>query len=347
MAMAVAACKSPRVTVVIPAYNREKYIGAAIESILRQTFSSFELLLVDDGSMDGTREVARSYSDPRLHLLCQERNLGISGARNAGIRLARGEYIAFLDSDDLAYETRLAKQVSFLDRHPDYAAVGAWVDWMAEDGRRLRRIKRRPVSARKIAALRLFRQGIENSASMARTAILRNYAHREDYQVCSDYDLWARIAAGHRLTNLPEVLVCRRFHAQQTTRERSDRIELTRQSIYAEQLSELGVAFTPSDLAQHSRLRGMQKKDFSPDLAYLEWAERWLILLNAANQERKCYPEPEFSRLLGGFWFKVCWHAHANLGWASWRRFVRSPMRGWALSELWGRCLPARAAGAV
>jgi glycosyltransferase involved in cell wall biosynthesis len=347
MAMAAAAYKPPRVTVVIPAYNREKYIGAAIESILRQTFSDFELLLVDDGSTDGTRNVARSYSDPRLRLVCHERNLGIAGARNAGIRFACGEYVAFLDSDDLAHETRLARQVSFLDRHPDYAGVGAWVDWMDEDGRRLQRIKRRPVSARRIAALRLFRQGVENSASMARTAILRDYAHREDYQVCSDYDLWARIAARHRLTNLPEVLVCRRVHSQQTTREKSDRIELTRQSIYAEQLSELGVAFTPSDLTQHSRLRGMQKKDFSPDNAYLEWAERWLMLLYAANQERKCYPEPEFSLLLGEFWFKACWHAHANLGWASWRRFARSPMRGWAISELWRRCLPARTTDAA
>src|SRR5262249_54523422 len=149
----------------------------------------------------------QSYLDPRIRLVCHATNRGIPTTRNTGIRLAHGEYLAFLDSDDWAYPQRLAKQVAFLDKHPDYAAVGTWVAWMDEQGHVLRHVQRRPLLPDEIAAQRLFRQGITNSSSMARTAVLRAYEHREEYRLSEDFDLWARIAATHKLATLPEVLV--------------------------------------------------------------------------------------------------------------------------------------------
>jgi len=119
---------SVKVTIVIPVYNREKYIVAALESVLAQTFTDFELLVIDDGSTDRSVALARSYGDPRMRLVCHTTNLGVAKTRNQGLQLARGEYLAFLDSDDWAYPARLAKQVAFLDHHPDYAAVGAWIE---------------------------------------------------------------------------------------------------------------------------------------------------------------------------------------------------------------------------
>src|SRR5262249_35270201 len=141
----------PKVTVVIPVYNREKYVRDAIDSILVQTFPDFELLVIDDGSTDRSREVVQSYHDPRIHLVCNGTNLGVPKTRNLGIQLARGEYLAFLDSDDWAYPERLGKQVAFLDSHPDYAAVGAWIAWMDEEGRSLGRIRRKPILPDEIA----------------------------------------------------------------------------------------------------------------------------------------------------------------------------------------------------
>src|SRR5262245_21907442 len=124
---------TPRVTVLIPVYNRVQYVAVAIESILAQHFTNFELLLIDDGSTDGSLEVLRSYTaDPRVRLLRNESNLGIPRTRNKGVALARGEYVAMLDSDDYAYPTRLGRQVDFLDRHPDYALVGTWTAGMNE-----------------------------------------------------------------------------------------------------------------------------------------------------------------------------------------------------------------------
>jgi glycosyltransferase involved in cell wall biosynthesis len=324
----------PKVTVVIPVYNGEKYLGIAVDSILSQTFPDFELLVIDDGSIDRSIAVVLSYSDPRIRLERNPTNLGVSTTRNKGIQLARGEYLAFLDSDDWAYPERLAKQTAFLDNHPDCAAVGSWSEWMSEEGHPLGRIKRKPISPDEIAAWRLFQQGIENSTSMARTVVLRRYRHREEFDVCEDFDLWARIAANHKLATLPEVLVRRRMHDSQLTQKKAARAPERRLAIYAAQLHLLGVSFTDTDLKRHLLLRSMRKRGFRPDLSYLEWAETWLLRLQAANQRAGCYPEPAFSQLLGRLWVKVCWHAARADGWTVWWRFWRSALCRQTLSQI-------------
>jgi glycosyltransferase involved in cell wall biosynthesis len=324
----------PKVTVVIPVYNREKYLGIAVDSILSQTFSDFELLVIDDGSNDGSIAVVRSYGDPRIRLVCNDTNLGVSPTRNRGIQVARGEYLAFLDSDDWSFPERLAKQTAFLDSHPDYAAVGSWIEWMSEEGSPSGRIKRKPTSPEEIAAWRLFQQGIENSASMARTAVLRAYRHREEFDVSEDFDFWSRIAANHKLATIPEVLVRRRMHAGQLTHEKAGSAPERRLAIYAAQLHLLGVSFTDTDLNRHLLLRSMRKRGFRPDLNYLDWAETWLLQLRAANQRAGCYPEPAFSQLLGRFWLKVCWYAASVGRWTIWWRFWRSPLCRQTLSHI-------------
>jgi len=324
----------PKVSVAIPVYNRENYIAQAIDSILAQTFTNFELLVIDDGSADNSVAIVRSYSDPRIRLVCHEANGGVAVARNSAIVHARGEYLAFLDSDDWAYPQRLAKQVAFLDSHPDYAAVGAWIEWMAEDGRPLGRIKRKPTSPDDIAALRLFQSGIENSASMTRTQMLREHRHHEAYEISGDFDLWARLAAKYKLATLPTVLVHRRQHAQQLTHEKAERAQDRRAAIYAAQLDTLGVAFTAIDLERHALLRSMRKQGFRPDRVYLEWAEAWLTQLQTANHVSKCYPEPAFSQLLGHFWLKACWHVTGSSRLAAWRRFWQSALRKQVMPNL-------------
>lgn len=330
-----AAPPAPKVSVVIPAYDREKYIVAAIDSILAQSFADFELVVVDDGSTDGTREVVRGYADPRIRLICHARNLGVAAARNEGVRQARGEYLAFLDSDDIAFPDRLARQVAFLDSHGDVAALGAWVDWMDDGGRPLERIKRKAISPEDIAAQRLFRAGIQNTASMARTEIMRRFLHDERYSIGEDFHLWARIAAEHKLANLPRVLVRCRAHAQRTTHDKIEQIREQRLTIYQAQLDALGIAYTQEDLKRHYLLRRMHKMDFRPDPAYLDWAERWLCALRDANRRAKLYPEPAFSHVLGGFWAKACGHAHRQSRWRALTRFLRSPLRPWAWAGIW------------
>lgn len=324
----------PKITVLIPVYNRAQFIGDAIESVLAQSFGDFELLLVDDGSTDGSQQCVCAYDDPRIRLIENSENLGIAATRNRGIEAARGAYLAFLDSDDRALPERLAHQAAYLDSHRDVAAVGSWIRWIDDRGATRGKTKRKAADPDQIAAERLFRSCLENSTAMARTAVLRAYPHREDYRLGSDYDLWARIAADHRLAALPEVLVERRQHDSQASDERSPAYKHWRLAIFADQLRALGMRFDEQDLERHYVLRRMHKEDFRPDHAYLDWTEDWFLRLRAANAVRHLYPEPAFSAALGAFWCKVCWFALPVLGSRALTRLLRSPLRATIWSGL-------------
>ncbi|MFP6730777.1 MAG: glycosyltransferase family A protein [Alphaproteobacteria bacterium] len=313
--------QTPKVSVVIPNYNREVYVREAIDSILAQSFTDYELLVIDDGSSDGSCEAVLAYDDERIRLIRNGRNLGIAATRNAAVARARGVYLAFLDSDDIARADRLAKQVAFLDQHPEHGAVGSWLAWMDSDGRAQHKIKRLATDADTIAAERLFRPGIVNSTAMARTACLRAFPHAEHMVVGSDYEMWARFAASHKIANLPECLVRCRRHGGRVTEQRADLVKQTRCGIYRTQLDALGVAFSDDDLEAHFLLRRMHRVGFTPDDAYVAWAGTWLAALRDANRANRLYPEPAFSQILGVFWAKTCRQA----GWArSWRPFLGS-----------------------
>src|SRR5574337_643394 len=326
---------SPRVTVLIPVYNRERYVATAIESILAQSFIDFELLLIDDGSTDGSVEILRSYTtDSRVRLVCNEQNLGIPRTRNRGIDLARGEHIAMLDSDDWAYPRLLEKQVAFLDRHKDFEVVGAWATEMDENGRSLGRVKRRFVSSGELQSRLLFRCSLCNSSIMARKAILQDYGYREQYAVCEDFDLFVRVAKNSKLGNLPETLVRRRTHAGNLGREKAEVMKAKNQEIASAQLIELGVTFTATDLERHFVLSHMTRLQFTPDREYLEWADAWLQKLQKVNHRVLRYPAQAFARLVGQLWVTACWRATGSMGGAAWKHFWRSPLSRGAWASL-------------
>src|SRR5574337_256903 len=331
---------SPKVTVLTPVHNREQHVAAAIESVLAQSFADFELLLIDDGSTDNSVGIMRLYTtDPRVRLVCNEQNLGIPKTRNRGIDLARGEYIAMLDSDDWAYPTRLEKQVAFLDRHRDFAVVGAWTTDIDEKGRSLRRVNILPVLPGELQSRLLFSYCHHHSSIMARTAVLREYRYREQYAVCEDVDLFVRVAKNYKLGNLPNILLCRRVHGSGITREKAQVVKEKHLEIVSAQLAELGVEFTPADLERHFLLLRMDRAQSTPDPTYLEWANAWLLKLQAANQHALRYPERALARVVGEIWFVVCWHAFASMGWSAWKQFWQSPLSKEGLSSMRGYLL--------
>ena len=260
----------PKVTVFIPVYNCERYVGAAIDSILAQTFSDYELLLIDDGSTDRSLDIMQAYTDPRVRVACNERNLGIPRTGNIGLQLARGEYIALLDNDDVAHPKRLEKQVAFLGRHPDYAQIGSWERAMDEHGQVLKKIKRRPATPEDVHVQLLFQCSLGNPTIMARTAILRDYGYHTDYPSCQDYELYVRLAKRYKLGNLPEVLVYARAHPYRFSKQLPESRELQKRRIISGQLTDLGVAFEESDVASHLNLYRMRSLECIPDQTYLD-----------------------------------------------------------------------------
>ncbi|HMI78774.1 MAG TPA: glycosyltransferase [Ferruginibacter sp.] len=124
---------TPLITVLMPAYNAEKYIGAAIESVLNQTFHDFEFLIINDGSTDATKEIIDSFTDPRIRLINQT-NQGIAAALNIGLLNAKAHLVARFDADDICMRERLMLQYQFLSDHPDYIIVGADAEFIDMNG---------------------------------------------------------------------------------------------------------------------------------------------------------------------------------------------------------------------
>src|SRR5664279_4302143 len=124
----------PKVTVLMPVYNAADYIGEAIDSVLQQTFTDFELLIINDGSTDSTTQVIRSFNDARIILIDHPVNHGIAAALNTGLSKAKANYIARFDADDICFPGRLQEQTNFLDNHPDYVLTGSDAEYISENG---------------------------------------------------------------------------------------------------------------------------------------------------------------------------------------------------------------------
>src|SRR4028119_2048415 len=123
----------PKVSVIVPAYNAMSYLPETLQSVLTQTFNSFEVLIINDGSSDEIVEWASEIKDSRVKLISQE-NQGLSGARNTGIRSSQGEYLAFLDADDIWESSKLEKQVECLDKNLDVGMVSSWISTIEPNG---------------------------------------------------------------------------------------------------------------------------------------------------------------------------------------------------------------------
>jgi glycosyltransferase involved in cell wall biosynthesis len=205
----------PRVSVIMPVYNDERFLGRAIESILAQTLADLELIVVNDGSTDGTAAVLERYSDPRLRKVHQA-NGGIACALNTAIGVAAAPYIARMDSDDIALPERLERQAAYLDAHPECGLVGSSCDLVSDEGVPLGEtlvptddaaIRRRMIRANPF---------IHSSAMLRREVF--DTVGRYEMPWWEDYDLWWRILSQYRVANLPQKLVVRTHRLAATTR---------------------------------------------------------------------------------------------------------------------------------
>ena len=206
---------NPEVSVIMTSYNAEKTISKAINSILSQTFTDFEFIIVDDGSTDSTLEIILNYRDERIHLMKQGHR-GRVPSLNHAVRLTQGQYIANLDADDIALPERLDMQVAYLKDHPEIGLLGSWGIEMNEYSGQEKEILL-PVTNEEIrTALALYCPFIHSSA-MIRQCVFKNVGfYNEKLTHSEDLDLWVRIATDYSLANLPEFLVKKRIHPLQS-----------------------------------------------------------------------------------------------------------------------------------
>lgn len=206
---------TPRVTVLMSVYNGERFLREAVDSILAQTFRDFEFLVIDDGSTDSSAAILASYADSRLRVVKNERNIGLTASLNAGLLLARGEYIARQDADDVALPQRLEKQVRAMDERAEVAVLGTGVLSIRESGKPRRSAAfPRCTTPLSLRWQLLFESPFVHSTVMFRRSVILGELGGYDatWRTSQDFELWSRVARTHALGNLPEPLVSFRSH---------------------------------------------------------------------------------------------------------------------------------------
>ncbi len=199
----------PKVSVIIPTYNRLPMLKEAIQSVLDQDFEDFELIVVDDGSTDKTSEEMKRYVG-RVKLIQNPENRGVSFARNRGILQSRGKYIAFLDSDDLWVKGKLRIQVSFLDENPHYPICYTDEIWIRK-GKRVNPMKKHSKYSGWIFEKCLPLCIISPSSAMMRRSLFSKVGlFDEALPVCEDYDFWLRVSSRFPIFFIPEKLIIKR-----------------------------------------------------------------------------------------------------------------------------------------
>lgn len=202
----------PTVTVLMSVYNGESHLAEAVESILVQTFSDFEFVVVDDGSTDRTAAVLDGYRDSRMVRVNHERNMGLVAALNRGLESGRGRWIARMDADDVSKPERLEKQMAFLAGHPDVDVVGCRMDEIDEKGNGAG-VFWAPEASALIAWKMLFETAMAHATTvMRKTVLVHAGGYNPDYRHVEDVELWSRLWGRVRFANLPDALYVRRRH---------------------------------------------------------------------------------------------------------------------------------------
>lgn len=224
----------PKITIIIPTYNRAGLLPFAVKSVLSQTCEDFELLILDDASTDNTHEVVQPFlADPRVRLVSHPQNIGITTNRNYGLSIAKGAYIAMLDSDDLWFdENKLERQLEILESHPDIGIVGTYAKRIDDKEEIVGDISSH--AADKSIRNNMMRQNqfIQSSVMIRVKAIEDVGRYDENIAIWEDYELWLRIGKHYQFRNIPEFLTGYRDHAGNISKESEQKSINAYQMIY-------------------------------------------------------------------------------------------------------------------
>ena len=311
---------APDTTVLLPVYNGEDFIAEAVESVINQTYSNFELLIIDDGSKDGTFEILQrlAANDSRIRIH-QRENRGLIATLNEGIALCSSEFVARMDADDFALPQRLAVQHSYMTEHQHVAVCSSGLEEYESGCVRTWQGEGEAVRARLLFGCCLFHPTI-----MARRSALQAVGGYDAAMPCAeDYDLWLRLAeAGYSLAVLPQVLLRYRVHPHLSRTAYKWQMGVTTAHIQQRQLSLLGIAPTPRQMDRHQFCIS-----YCPEVSKkLDEAEAWLQQLVEANNRVGLYDREVF--------FQTVNEIKNDFVCASWQKdpsqFVRRVLRSFA-----------------
>lgn len=282
---------TPKITVLMPVYNCELYIKDALESILSQTYVDFEFLIIDDASTDKTVSIIKSYRDSRIQLIEKPANSGYTNSLNQGLKLAKGQYIARMDGDDISLPERFARQVTYLEANPEIVLCGTSYEIMGEEKRTLI-----PESHDAIKLALLQSNCIAHPSVIIRRKTLEEFSIIYDTtkEPAEDYALWVQLLGVGKLHNLQEVLLKYRMQNSSVSRKRFEEQEKRAIEIQLELLSHVDIIFEEDE---REILKKCLKKKVTIDFEEIKIFKKVHAKLTASNKD--CFFEPiEFTQFL-------------------------------------------------
>ncbi len=315
----------PSVSVVIPVYNGARFIRESINSALAQTIADLEIIVVDDGSTDGTTEIVLGYSDTRVRLVPQAQNCGPAESRNTGIRQAMGKYIAMLDADDIAERTRFAEQIEAMERDEELVLLGCWGTVIDGYSMPTGKVLQMRACSDELRILLLFRNQIMGSSVMFRRCTFPEVSY-PNIPMAEDYGFIAAMSKIGKVRNIPKLLMRVRRDGTSLTYTKQNRMTECVRQILEHQLEWFGISPSLQELQVHQHIWRLHLRS---SLLLLDECDNWLRKLINHNELVARFEPNAFRTIASKEWFELCKHASPT-GFAAWRRYWRSD-----LSEVW------------
>ncbi len=300
------------ISVVMSNYNTpEKYLREAIESVLNQTYKKFEFIIIDDCSTDNSLEIIKSYKDDRIIVLENEKNLGITKSLNRGLEIAKGEYIARMDADDICFRNRFEKQVEYLKNNPQVVVCGTSVeligDWQERHSNKFicREIPEQDLF--KVCLLFGNYPNIVHPTAMFNNKIIKEnkIKYDERYPVAQDYKMWVTCCNYGEFANLKETLLYYRVHKGAVSSAKTDKQYACALMNMKEQLEAIGIELTVENEEIHYNFL-LKRQPY--DLQYKKWLEKLIL----QNKEFKVYNEKFLEDVLWRKWVETSYFALAK-----------------------------------
>ncbi len=197
---------NPKISIILPVYNGEKYLSEAINSILNQTYRDFELLIIDGSSTDNTPDIIQSFHDNRIKYFKKDHN-GLVNSLNFGLEHAVGEFIARQDADDISLPLRFEKQIDFFERNPEYVLAGSYASSIDEFGENLGELNYPPLAWKDIKKYAYLHNPFIHPTVMFRKNIIEEVGRYKKFKHAEDYEFWTRIIYKYPCTNIGESLL--------------------------------------------------------------------------------------------------------------------------------------------
>lgn len=294
--------QNPELTIIMLSFNQAAYIEQAVASLLAQTFTRFELIIIDDGSTDGTQQKLGLMNDARIKVVVNNQNRGIVYCRNLGLEMAAGTFIAFFDADDVAHPDKFTKQIAFLKQHTDFAMVGSAVHLTNEAGARFGRWKLR-FPSHTIVQEMVFRNCFVNSAVVFRREALCGFRFPEVLKTGEDYLLFWNLLKQGKGVNLNLYLIDYRRHKHSIMHLLAGEVPTHDKRLYHMILNDIGIDATQMEMELHVALKNKTPiTSFHVVKAYCNW----LIKTGSALIHNPDVSSAGACSVIIHRWMKVC-----------------------------------------